>query len=106
MEKWYHRRGDSLVKSRAPGATPLTLAAGFRSAGDLLVDAIGLAAAAEIRAAPELDDDAAAAFRGGQPRDLRPFLGGPLADPGAIADADRVVARDDLQRFAVAGDPE
>src|SRR5437762_177119 len=102
MEKCYHLRLDSLVNSRAPSAPLLTLPGRFRTARDLLVDPIGFRAAAEVRAAPELDDDAAAAFGRGQPGDLRPFFGGPLADPGAIADADRVVARDDLQRLAVA----
>src|SRR5260221_10983720 len=106
MEKWYHLRPDSPVKSRGGRAPLLTLSQGFRRARDLLVDGAGLRAAAEVGAAPELDDDAAAAFRGGQPGDLPPFLVGLLADPGAIAHADRDVARDELQRFTVAGDPQ
>src|SRR3954469_15716643 len=101
MEKWYHRRGDSLVNSRAAGRPPLTSAERFRRARHQLVKGRGLLAAAEVVPAGELDHQPPAAFRCGEPGDLEAFLARALADPGPIADADRVVARIDLQRLLV-----
>src|SRR5205823_10862793 len=67
------------------------------SAGDLLVDLLARGAAADIRAAPHFHYQHAPAVGGGEARDVSVLCRRMLAEPGAIADADGVLAGLDLQ---------